>query len=737
MPKTRLVVGVRTLSLDARPDRLDLRDRPYIPPLNELPSEWPIQEDVRNLLPAYAQQGLILDQGSDGACTGFGLAAVINYQLFIRSLKEGGAPVSTVSAAMLYQLARLYDEWPGEDYEGSSCRGALKGWHRHGVCRSALWPYKLDKKGKRLHVVPEQDPVSRDDPDRNWDVDALARTLGVYYRIDVRSIVDMQAAIRQNGAIYVSATVHEGWSVPSKKQLRGHADLVSVKPVGKPKDPGGHAFALIGYNVAGFVVQNSWGPGWGSQGFALLPYEDWVVHGQDAWVFTLGVPGRHAGSGATAGRKGRADIARSPRFLISQGGDEGRAASDRTAGLIGAADGLTRRYLDSKRSGLLPPLDADQAYSHTIVLDRGLPVRNDILAGDAAQALDAAVLEFPLAWFKANGNPQRKPKLVIYAHGGLNSESDSITRIRVLAPYALANGIYPLFVTWRSGPLETLGDMVQEAADKFGLGGLFDAPARGWADRITDATDRLLEPVLRGPGGALWGQMKLNAVRASEDNGGGMRLTVERLQRLRESLPELEIHLVGHSAGAIVLGAMLARMKEARLKVASLRLFAPACTVSFALKHYVPAVRNGVLDPSAFHIHVLSDANELDDSVGPYRKSLLYLVSRAFEDVHKMPLLGMVQAFEPDSIGPNAADGIWATSQHPDVRKWQEFWASSGAALPGNPEVLKALTVSNGARMEKSTHGCFDNAVEIMGRALGAIVNPVAPPKITIARLDY
>lgn len=43
---------------------------PLYPPWNELPSEWPIQEDVRNLLPAYAQQGLILDQGSDGACTG-------------------------------------------------------------------------------------------------------------------------------------------------------------------------------------------------------------------------------------------------------------------------------------------------------------------------------------------------------------------------------------------------------------------------------------------------------------------------------------------------------------------------------------------------------------------------------------------------------------------------------------------------------------------------------------------
>lgn len=35
---------------------------------------------------------------------------------------------------MLYELARRYDEWPGEGYEGSSARGAMKGWVRHGVC---------------------------------------------------------------------------------------------------------------------------------------------------------------------------------------------------------------------------------------------------------------------------------------------------------------------------------------------------------------------------------------------------------------------------------------------------------------------------------------------------------------------------------------------------------------------------------------------------------------------------
>ena len=56
---------------------------------------------------------------------------MINYLLFLEDLKLKSAGKSAkqamrrVSPAMLYELARLYDEWPGEDYEGSSCRGAL------------------------------------------------------------------------------------------------------------------------------------------------------------------------------------------------------------------------------------------------------------------------------------------------------------------------------------------------------------------------------------------------------------------------------------------------------------------------------------------------------------------------------------------------------------------------------------------------------------------------------------
>jgi pimeloyl-ACP methyl ester carboxylesterase len=357
-------------------------------------------------------------------------------------------------------------------------------------------------------------------------------------------------------------------------------------------------------------------------------------------------------------------------------------------------------------------------------------VRNDITAEDPGAALLSAVVSRPLDWMKSAGSS----KLLIYAHGGLNSEDASVARIRAIAPYALDNGVYPLFITWRSGAVETASDLVEEMFAKLGLGVRGAEPARGWTDRITEKTDRLMEPLLRGPGGAMWGQMKLNAERASRDSQGGCRLVSELLRELRKQRPSLEIHLIGHSAGAIVLGALLGPLSAAGLKVSSLRLFAPACTTRFALESYRPAIKAGTLEARHWHIHVLSDKNERDDNVGPYRKSLLYLVSRSFEDAHKMPLLGLDKSFDSSTTGQEAVQ--WAPERVADVKEWIGFWDKLGIDQT-NRAVLDKPTVSTGAGSTRAAHGCFDNAVDIMGDALGYVVSSKHPKRVKIHKLDY
>jgi hypothetical protein len=67
------------LTFDARPDRIDFRDLFYRPPLISLEREYPSATSIAQYLAKYSDDGMILDQGKEGACTGFGLAAVINY----------------------------------------------------------------------------------------------------------------------------------------------------------------------------------------------------------------------------------------------------------------------------------------------------------------------------------------------------------------------------------------------------------------------------------------------------------------------------------------------------------------------------------------------------------------------------------------------------------------------------------------------------------------------------------
>ncbi|HEX7114088.1 MAG TPA: C1 family peptidase [Steroidobacter sp.] len=683
-------------TLDARPDRLDLRDREFTPSVVSLPEQWPDDATIRRLLPSYCDSGLVLDQGTEGACTGFGLACVVNYLLWRKNLANGRSrqKIESVSPRMLYHLARFYDEWPGEDYDGSSCRGALKAWHKHGVCSEKLWPYR-DSKGEVRFVPPKP----------NWAEDALSRRLGVYYRINRASVVDMQAAILEIGAIYVSSDVHDGWALPaSRRALKGHDSLPVIKPMRNPDSLGGHAYALVGFNRVGFVVQNSWGEKWGNCGFAVLPYEEWVEYGTDAWIAALGVP-------AAKTRTSSSPIPTREKTVIAR------------AGSIAFVSSATQAV--PKVSKQVAPWSLEDAYRHTVVMGNDGEVINRIVTHENGNAcVRHIVCEAPSQ--ELDGKPS-KPRVVIYAHGGLNSEDASIQRIRTLAPYFKANGAYPIFVTWRTGPVETLGSILEDELKKIprpegDFGDIFERVK----ETAAEVLDRTIEVLARPVAKPIWSQMKQNAAAAAEASRASCVLA-DALAALKARVPKLEIHLVGHSAGSILLGHLLDLLPSRNLSVASCHLYAPACTVRFAVDHYVPAIENDVLPRKRLHIHVLSDENEICDTVGPYRKSLLYLVSRALEHCHKMPILGLEQVFQPRNTPK------WHEAEQPFVKRWQKFWKDGGNGL----DIVTEKQVSTGllGRKIKATHGSFDNDASTIETTLRRILG--SKPQFPIEWIDY
>ena len=186
-------------------------------------------------------------------------------------------------------------------------------------------------------------------------------------------------------------------------------------------------------------------------------------------------------------------------------------------------------------------------------------------------------------WLKET--PEAK-KIAIYAHGGLNSEQDSINRIRVMAPYFKANGIYPLFVSWKSGLLETIKNQIEDHINSvFRKTGIDRAESRvtGIFDTPFEAVNRAIEAfarriIVRG----LWSEMKENArdandraVRGYPQRGntrpGGMVILSRALKDLKKN-HDIEIHMVGHSAGSIVLGYWLNELKKRDMHITSATL---------------------------------------------------------------------------------------------------------------------------------------------------------------------
>lgn len=67
MAESTVMAAGKNRVLNVRPDAPDLRDRYYEPTLNTLARELD-----------HSNPAMVLDQEHEGACTGFGLAAMIN-----------------------------------------------------------------------------------------------------------------------------------------------------------------------------------------------------------------------------------------------------------------------------------------------------------------------------------------------------------------------------------------------------------------------------------------------------------------------------------------------------------------------------------------------------------------------------------------------------------------------------------------------------------------------------------
>ncbi|MBJ6980925.1 C1 family peptidase [Luteimonas sp. MC1572] len=663
-PLAVLQPGTGTRLFDARPDTADFRDRMFEPTLVDVPTEAPLDDHLALGVP-------VLDQGVDGACTAFGLATVAHTLLRRRRPQPEAAQIS---ARMFYDMARRYDEWDGEGYAGSSCRGAMKAWHRHGVCAEELWPYRPG-----IAIEPYTEERARD---------ALRNPMGAYARVNHKDLVAMHAAFGEVRVLYASCAVHAGWQAPPKD---GHIAWKRQEVIGY------HAFAIVGYDRGGFWIQNAWGTGWGRGGFGRISYDEWLEHGTDVWVARLAVPveleraGSAAVSNSLLGRQsvGYAQADLRPH-IVSLGNNGALRCDGRFACTQDDVRNIVRRDMRAITAGWKKKRVLLYAHGGLVPEDAAIQRVADYREAMLAQEIYPLSFIWKTDLWTTLGNILKdaaRPR----SEGIVDKAKDLL--------------------------LDRLDDTVEPLARAIG--------GRAVWDEMKENATLATTAVRAAPGGGV------------VEHGGAAQVA-RLVDEWRREDAKVEIHIAAHSAGSILMAPLLQLLTRPGQiiggpahgmlgmggRVASVSLWAPAIDMDGFIQAYVPAISSRAVARAS--LTTLTDSAEQDDHcMRLYNKSLLYLVARALEKQPRSwidqrlrqgtPIAGMarfIAAREP-------ADQAWG---HERVTKLIEAgrlaWVQAPNDRPlGDPGASRA-----------STHGGFDDDPATLQALISFILGRATAP---------
>lgn len=191
------------------------------------------------------------------------------------TLAEVGRWPEQISRLQIYFNGRSRMRKDGQERlvdDGMYFRSAFDAVRILGVCPESMWPYVPEN----VNRLPSVESI--------WY--SLKHKIDSYYRVygTGREVLDDSLlALRSGHPVVFSVPVTEVFS-----------EFVGAGPIPAPRPGdavlGYHAIMLVGSPGGEPKIRNSWGPGWGSGGYAVL-HPDWFIQGHVAspYVPTMGV----------------------------------------------------------------------------------------------------------------------------------------------------------------------------------------------------------------------------------------------------------------------------------------------------------------------------------------------------------------------------------------------------------------------------------------------------------------
>jgi hypothetical protein len=220
-------------------------DRRYAVPRQEAGLE-PV--DLREYVPE------LLSQGPMSACVGFSYVAVIHV---VETM--AGLPYIPRSPRFVYFNSRAMHGWEKRD-EGTFLRFAADGARKVGAATEETCP--SDPKLVNAH------------PGAAAYMEAHNTRDCVFERITSTGeprLQDIRAALCSGQPVVIGTDIAQSLMDASPRRR------VVQRPGSRETIIGGHAMAVVGWDAEGFIIQNSWGPEYGENGFVWLTdeYLEW------------------------------------------------------------------------------------------------------------------------------------------------------------------------------------------------------------------------------------------------------------------------------------------------------------------------------------------------------------------------------------------------------------------------------------------------------------------------------
>lgn len=223
------------------PDLPDHRDILYRN-VYRIPQKLPRVIDLR------ANCSPVEDQEQLGSCTANALVGLMEYLELVHKV-----PFVDLSRLFVYYNERVIEHSENQD-SGAMLRDGIKTLVKQGVCLERNWPYKI----ARFAVKP---PASCYREARDYQVLSYQRIL---------ALNEMRACLASGFPFVFGFAVYESFESDSVARTG-----VVPMPGLRERLLGGHAVLAVGYNDAKkrFIVRNSWGTGWGIEGYCTMPYD--------------------------------------------------------------------------------------------------------------------------------------------------------------------------------------------------------------------------------------------------------------------------------------------------------------------------------------------------------------------------------------------------------------------------------------------------------------------------------